>query len=447
MRIKKDARLRLDFESIFFIQIKLFQQYKSRKRERGYTIQGTDLFTKFYKNHLPFKLTDAQQKVLKEIYRDIRSGHHMNRLLQGDVGSGKTIVAFLSMLLAIDSGYQTCLMAPTEVLAHQHYIEIQKLSKELGIYVIKLTGSMKEKEKRMARDLIAQKIANIVIGTHAIIQEKVVFKNLGLSIIDEQHRFGVAQRSKLWAENEDIKPHVLIMTATPIPRTLAMTLYYNLDVSTIDSMPLGRKPIITKHFYHSYQEVAWGIVEQELRAKKKVYLVYPIIEESETLDYQNLKEGYEKAVKRFSGRKIAMLHGKMKSEEKEKTIMDFAKGDINILVATTVIEVGIDVPKATIIVIESAERFGLSQLHQLRGRVGRSSYQSYCVLITGNSLSENSKKRMKVLCETGDGFEIANQDLKIRGPGDMGGTKQSGVWEDIDLLRDAELLKTTKGNI
>lgn len=439
------AQFRLKFEELFFIQLQLITKNLIRKHKiKGLPFEKVGQhFNTFYQNHLPFELTNAQKRVLKEIRNDLGSNAQMNRLLQGDVGSGKTIVALMSMLMALDNGYQSCLMAPTEILATQHYNGLTELAAPLGLNIKLLTGSTKTAERRIIHEELENGSLQILIGTHALLEDKVVFQNLGLAIIDEQHRFGVEQRSKLWKKN-DIPPHVLVMTATPIPRTLAMSLYGDLDISVIDELPPGRKPIQTVHRYDSNRLKVWKFLKDEIAKGRQVYVVYPLINESEALDYKDLMDGYESLSRDFPlpHYSISIVHGKMKPEEKEAEMKRFAAGKTNIMVATTVIEVGVNVPNASVMVIESAERFGLSQLHQLRGRVGRGAEQSYCILMTGFKLSADSKTRLETMCSTNDGFEIAEVDLKLRGPGDIMGTQQSGVLnlQIADLVKDKDIL-------
>lgn len=440
-----NAKNRLKFEELLLIQLLLFnRKLKQTKKLKSYIFDkiGPN-FTNFYDNHLPFELTDAQKRVLKEVRRDVKSGAHMNRLIQGDVGSGKTIVAFLSMLIAIDSGYQAAMMAPTEILAIQHYEGISELVKGLPIQVRLLTGSTKTKERRILHQEIETGLVQILIGTHALIEDKVKFVNLGLAIIDEQHRFGVKQRAKLWLKNK-LPPHSLVMTATPIPRTLAMTVYGDLDISVIDELPPGRKEIKTLHRTDSHRLQVFKFIEDEVRLGRQVYVVYPLIEESETLDYKDLFDGYNSMLRRFPRPEyqISMVHGKMKPEDKEFEMNQFINGKTQIMVATTVIEVGVNVPNASVMIIESVERFGLSQLHQLRGRVGRGAEQSYCVLMSGLKLSAEAKKRISTMVETTDGFKIAEVDLEIRGPGDVMGTQQSGVMDlkVANIVEDQQIL-------
>jgi ATP-dependent DNA helicase RecG len=443
------AQFRLKFEELFFIQLQLITKNLIRKHKiKGHPFENVgDYFTDFYKHHLPFELTNAQKKVLKEIRNDLGSNAQMNRLLQGDVGSGKTIVALMCMLLAMDNGFQACLMAPTEILANQHFNGISQLAKALNINIKILTGSTKTSDRKIIHEELENGSLHIIIGTHALLEDKVKFKNLGLAIIDEQHRFGVEQRSKLWKKNE-IPPHVLVMTATPIPRTLAMSLYGDLDISVIDELPPGRKPIQTVHRYDSNRLKVWGFIRDEIEKGRQIYIVYPLIQESETLDYKDLMDGYESISRDFPLPKysVSIVHGKMKPAEKDAEMIRFAEGKTNIMVATTVIEVGVNVPNASVMIIESAERFGLSQLHQLRGRVGRGAEQSYCILMTGHKLSNESKTRLETMCKTNDGFEIAEVDLKLRGPGDIMGTQQSGVLnlQIADLVKDRDILQVAR---
>ena len=406
-----------------------------------------DYFNTFYHKHLPFPLTNAQKRVIKEIRSDMSTGAQMNRLLQGDVGAGKTIVALFAMLLALDNQYQACLMAPTEILAQQHYQSIASLLAPMDIQPALLTGSTKTKERRRILEELENGQLQIVIGTHALLEDKVKFHNLGLSIIDEQHRFGVEQRSKLWQKNA-LPPHVLIMSATPIPRTLAMSLYGDLDVSVIDELPPGRKPIQTFHQYDTHRAKVYQFLHEQIAKGRQVYVVYPLIEESEALSFKNLSEGYQQLCSAFPPPKytIAMVHGQLKPEEKEAQMQLFVEGKAQIMVATTVIEVGVNVPNASVMLIESAERFGLSQLHQLRGRVGRGAEQSYCILMTDVKLSHDSRTRMETMVATCDGFQIAEVDLKLRGPGDLMGRQQSGVLslKIADLVKDSQLLKVAR---
>lgn len=443
------AQFRLKFEELFFIQLQLITKNLIRKQKiKGHPFEKVgDYFTKFYQNHLPFELTNAQKKVLKEIRNDLGSNAQMNRLLQGDVGSGKTIVAFMSMLMALDNGFQSCLMAPTEILATQHFIGLSELAQNMNIQIKLLTGSTKTSERKIIHEALENGELHIIIGTHALLEDKVQFQNLGLAIIDEQHRFGVEQRSKLWKKNA-IPPHILVMTATPIPRTLAMSLYGDLDISVIDELPPGRKPIQTVHRYDSNRLKVWKFLKDEIAKGRQIYIVYPLINESEKMDYKDLMDGYESISRDFPlpHYSVSIVHGQMKAADKEEEMRRFAAGKTNIMVATTVIEVGVNVPNASVMVIESAERFGLSQLHQLRGRVGRGAEQSYCILMTSHKLSNDSKTRIETMCRTNDGFEIAEVDLKLRGPGDLMGTQQSGVLnlQIADLVRDRDILQIAR---
>ena len=441
--------LRLKYEELFFLQLGMTRQkINTRKKSKGYIFNKVgNNFNDFFNNHLPFELTNAQKRVVKGIRKDLGSGMHMNRLLQGDVGSGKTLVAVLTILLAIDNGFQACLMAPTEILANQHFKTILNFLKPIGIKISLLTGSVKKADRKVIHESLENGSLNILVGTHALIEDKVKFKNLGISIIDEQHRFGVAQRAKLWKKN-NFPPHVLVMTATPIPRTLAMTFYGDLEVSVIDELPPGRKPINTIHRFDSSRLKVFQFIEDEIKKGHQVYIVYPLIEESEKLDYKDLMDGYESIVRRFPlpHYKVSIVHGKMKPEAKNYEMSQFVKGQTQIMVATTVIEVGVDVPNASLMIIESAEKFGLSQLHQLRGRVGRGAEKSYCILMSGYKLSKEAKIRLETMVRTNDGFEISEQDLKIRGPGDVMGTQQSGVldFKLANLARDGQLVQLAK---
>jgi len=438
------AMARLKFEELFFIQLRLLKQLGTRKEtSRGQVFKGSERLNEFYKHHLPFELTEAQKRVIKEVYQDLCSGKQMNRLLQGDVGSGKTIVAFLCMLIGTDHSAQSCIMAPTEILAQQHYETISAWAEKAGIKVILLTGSTKKAKRKILLEELANGTIDIIIGTHALIEDPVVFKNLGLCVIDEQHRFGVAQRAKLWAKNKDYAPHILVMTATPIPRTLAMTLYGDLDVSVIDELPKGRKPIQTVHQYDKDILKVYGFMRKQIQEGRQVYVVFPLIEESEKIDLKNLTDGFDSIENAFKEYAVSMVHGKMKAENKDYEMQRFIKGETQIMVATTVIEVGVNVPNASMMVIFNAERFGLSQLHQLRGRVGRGADQSYCILMTDFKLSADGRVRIDTMCQTNNGFEIADVDLRLRGPGDMAGTQQSGL-PDLrlaDLSRDAVILQ------
>lgn len=444
------ARFRLKFEELFFVQLKLLKLKLIRQKNfKGFTFGKVgEHFNNFYNNHLPFPLTGAQKRVIKEIRADIGSGKQMNRLLQGDVGSGKTVVALMTALIAIDNGFQACIMAPTEILANQHFETISELLRGMDLNVGLLTGSSKSKARKVLHEKLQSGEMHIVIGTHALIEEDVKFNNLGLVIIDEQHRFGVGQRARLWKKNELNVPHILVMTATPIPRTLAMTLYGDLDVSVIDEMPPGRKPISTVHRFDSQRLRVFGFMKEQIRLGRQVYVVYPLIEESEKLDLKNLYDGYEAMARDFPEPeyRISIVHGKMKSADKDFEMRRFLKKETHIMVATTVIEVGVNVPNASVMVIESAERFGLSQLHQLRGRVGRGADQSYCILLTSFKLSSDARLRIDTMCRTNDGFEIAETDLKLRGPGDLAGTQQSGIVDlkISDLARDGQILQSAR---
>lgn len=439
------AQARLKFEELFLIQLKLLRANKGRKlNTKGFIFSKVgEYFNHFYHNELPFELTNAQKRVIKEIRIDTNTGRQMNRLLQGDVGSGKTIVALLTMLLAIDNGFQACLMAPTEILAHQHFQGLKDLLKNMDVDIRILTGSTKTKERKEILDDLSSGKINILLGTHALIEDPVVFKNLGMVIIDEQHRFGVQQRAKLWKKNVE-PPHILVMTATPIPRTLAMTLYGDLDTSVIDELPKGRKPIETVHQFESQRLKLFGFMKNEIAKGRQVYVVYPLIKESEKLDLLNLEEGYQNIIKVFEPPqyRVSIVHGKMKASDKDLEMQQFVEGKTQIMVATTVIEVGVNVPNASVMVIENAERFGLSQLHQLRGRVGRGAEQSYCILMSGDKLSNDARTRLQTMVKTNNGFEIAEIDLQLRGPGDLQGTQQSGVLDlhIADLAKDQKIL-------
>lgn len=441
----RKAQYRLKFEELFYIQLNLLRYVKERRNKfRGLAFEKVgEIFNTFYSKNLPFALTGAQKRVIKEMRRDMGSGRQMNRLLQGDVGSGKTLVALMTMLIALDNGFQACMMAPTEILAAQHYETISHFLKGMDVRVELLTGTVKGKRREtILRDLLTGDV-HILIGTHAVIEDTVNFSSLGLVVIDEQHRFGVAQRAKLWAKNT-CPPHVLVMTATPIPRTLAMTLYGDLDVSVIDELPPGRKPIQTMHQFDNRRASMYAFLRQQIVAGRQVYIVYPLIQESEKMDIKNLEDGYLHICEEFPEYKVSKVHGKMKPAEKEEEMQRFLRAETQIMVATTVIEVGVNVPNASVMVIENAERFGLSQLHQLRGRVGRGAEQSYCILVTGYKLTEETRKRIEIMVQTNDGFEIAEADLKLRGPGDLEGTQQSGVAFDLkiaDLARDGQLLQ------
>ena len=430
----RKAQVRLKFEELFYVQLNILRYARDRMRKyRGIVFPKIgDAFNSFYHNHLPFELTGAQKRVLKEIRKDMGSGRQMNRLLQGDVGSGKTLVALMSALIAIDNHCQACIMAPTEILAEQHLQTLRQFLGDMPIRVELLTGSVKGKRREtILRDLKNGSI-HILIGTHAVIEDNVVFMRLGLAVIDEQHRFGVAQRAKMWQKNA-VPPHVLVMTATPIPRTLAMTLYGDLDVSVIDELPPGRKPIYTVHMFDSYREQIYRKVRMEMEQGRQVYIVYPLIQESEKMDLKNLEDGYVQVCRHFPDYKVGKVHGKMKPAEKDAEMQRFANGETQILVATTVIEVGVNVPNASVMVIENAERFGLSQLHQLRGRVGRGADQSYCILVTDYEIGTETRKRIQIMVDSTDGFEIAEADLRLRGPGDLEGTQQSGMAFDLKI--------------
>lgn len=448
--ILERARYRLKFEELFYIQLNLMRFRDNRSRKfRGFVFSTVgDKFNTFYFNHLPFALTEAQKRVIKEIRRDLGSGKQMNRLLQGDVGSGKTLVALMSMLIAIDNGYQSCLMAPTEILANQHYQTITSLLKGLDVKIRLLTGASKKSLRHDIHESLMDKSLNILIGTHALIEETVQFSNLGLVIIDEQHRFGVEQRAKLWKKNFN-PPHILVMTATPIPRTLAMTLYGDLDVSVIDELPPGRVPVKTMHFHDSEKNRVYGFMKQKIAEGRQVFIVYPLISESEKMDYKDLEDGWDTVSRLFPPPQysISVVHGRMTPSIKEESMKLFRDGKAQILIATTVIEVGVDIPNATVMIIESAERFGLSQLHQLRGRVGRGAEQSYCILISPDKLSKEAATRLEIMTRTNDGFEIAETDLQLRGPGDIEGTMQSGIPFDLkisDLGKDGQLIAYTR---
>jgi len=441
------AQFRLKFEEFFYVQLRLLKLKLSRyNRFRGQVFAKTTLLNEFYHQHLPFELTNAQKNVIREIFSDMKTGHQMNRLLQGDVGSGKTIVAFISMLLAIENNAQTVIMAPTEILAEQHYNGLKKYADKLNLKIAILTGSTKKSaRKEILADLESGDI-DIIVGTHALIEDNVKFQNLGLAIVDEQHRFGVAQRAKLWKKNKDTLPHVLVMTATPIPRTLAMTLYGDLEVSVIDELPAGRKPIKTVLQFDENRLKVFGFIRKQIQAGGQVYVVYPLIEESEKLDLKHLMDGYESLSRAFPEYQLSVVHGKMKSVDKDFEMKRFIKKETQIMVSTTVIEVGVDVPNASVMVIENAERFGLAQLHQLRGRVGRGAEQSYCILMCSQKLSSDAKIRLETMVRTNNGFEIANTDLSLRGPGDLMGTQQSGVLDLLiaDIAKDGKILQIAR---
>lgn len=441
----RKAQYRLKFEELFYVQLNILRYSKDRQRKyRGYVFENVGaVFHAFYEKNLPFELTGAQKRVLKEIRQDVGCGKQMNRLLQGDVGSGKTLVALMSMLLALDNGYQACMMAPTEILASQHFETIKEMLYGMNLRVELLTGRVKGKKREEILSALLTGDIHILIGTHAVIEDSVRFSSLGLVVIDEQHRFGVAQRARLWTKNER-PPHILVMTATPIPRTLAMTLYGDLDVSVIDELPPGRKPISTIHQFDNRRESLYKFIGKQIEEGRQIYIVYPLIEESEKIDLKNLEEGFMHIREEFPQYQVCKVHGKMKAAEKDAQMQLFVLGQAQIMVATTVIEVGVNVPNASVMVIENAERFGLSQLHQLRGRVGRGADQSYCVLVTGYKLAEDTRKRLEIMVRTNDGFEIAEADLKLRGPGDLEGTQQSGMAFDLkiaDLARDGQLLQ------
>ena len=441
----RKAQYRLKFEELFYVQLNILRYTKERRNKfRGLPFEHVgEIFNTFYSQNLPFQLTGAQKRVIKEMRRDMGSGRQMNRLLQGDVGSGKTLVALMTMLIALDNGYQACMMAPTEILANQHYETICRFLAGMNVRVELLTGNVKGKRREtILKDLLTGDV-KILIGTHAVIEDTVNFSSLGLVVIDEQHRFGVAQRAKLWSKNI-YPPHVLVMTATPIPRTLAMTLYGDLDVSVIDELPPGRKPIQTVHQFDNRRASLYAFIRKQIEAGRQIYIVYPLIQESEKMDIKNLEDGYANICEEFPEYRVSKVHGKMKPAEKDAEMQRFLAKQTQIMVATTVIEVGVNVPNASVMVIENAERFGLSQLHQLRGRVGRGADQSYCILVTGYKLSEETRKRISIMVETNDGFEIAEADLKLRGPGDLEGTQQSGVAFDLkiaDIARDGQLLQ------
>ena len=442
------ARERLKFEELFYVQLNILRYASDHRRKyRGYIFNKVgDTFNTFYRHNLPFPLTGAQKRVMHEINNDMRSGRQMNRLLQGDVGSGKTLVALMSMLLALDNGFQTCIMAPTEILAEQHLATIKAFLKDMPVRVELLTGVVKGKKRQEVLDGLIAGSVDILVGTHAVVEETVQFARLGLAVIDEQHRFGVAQRAKLWAKSAN-PPHILVMTATPIPRTLAMTIYGDLDVSVIDELPPGRKPVHTLHKYDNQLTSLYQGIRQQINEGRQVYIVFPLIKESEKMDLKNLEDGFETLVEAFPEFRLSKVHGKMKSKEKDEEMQRFVCGETQILVATTVIEVGVNVPNASVMVILDAQRFGLSQLHQLRGRVGRGADQSYCILVTNYKLTQETRKRIDIMCETNDGFRIAEADLKLRGPGDLEGTQQSGIAFDLkiaDIARDGQLVQLAR---
>ena len=442
------ARVRLKFEELFFVQLNILRYASDQRRKyRGYVFSHVgEVFNTFFHNYLPFPLTEAQKRVIREIRKDMGSGRQMNRLLQGDVGSGKTLVALMSMLIAIDNGYQACIMAPTEILAEQHLQTLMQFLGNMPIRVALLTGIVKGKRRQEVLDGLMDGTIHILVGTHAVIEDPVQFARLGFVVVDEQHRFGVAQRAKLWNKSQN-PPHVLVMTATPIPRTLAMTLYGDLDVSVIDELPPGRKPVVTEHFFDSRITSLYDGIRKQINLGRQVYIVFPLIEESEKIDLKNLEQGFEVLRQAFPEFRLSKVHGKMKSADKEQEMQRFVSGETQILVATTVIEVGVNVPNASVMVIMDAQRFGLSQLHQLRGRVGRGADQSYCILVTPYKLSEDTRKRIDIMCDTNDGFRIAEADLKLRGPGDLEGTQQSGMAFDLkiaDIARDGQIVQMAR---
>jgi ATP-dependent DNA helicase RecG len=444
------ARVRMKFEELFFVQLNILRYASDQRRKyRGYVFNRIGpIFNDFYQKNLPFELTNAQKRVMHEIRKDMCSGRQMNRLLQGDVGSGKTLVALMAMLIALDNGFQACIMAPTEILAEQHLATIQEFLKGMPVRVELLTGIVKGKRRQEILDGLLDGTVQILVGTHAVIEDTVQFAQLGMVVVDEQHRFGVAQRAKLWDKgSQQTVPHVMVMTATPIPRTLAMTLYGDLDVSVIDELPPGRKPILTSHVFDSRMTSLYDGIRRQIREGRQVYIVFPLIEESEKMDLKNLEQGFEVLLQAFPEFHLSKVHGKMKPKDKEEEMQRFVRGETQILVATTVIEVGVNVPNASVMVILDAQRFGLSQLHQLRGRVGRGADQSYCILVTPYKLSEDTRKRIDIMCETNDGFRIAEADLKLRGPGDLEGTQQSGMAFDLkiaDIARDGQLVQMAR---
>ena len=442
------AQVRLKFEELFYVQLNILRYaHDQRRKYRGYVFtQVGSLFHFFYHNNLPFELTNAQKRVMHEIRNDMATGQQMNRLVQGDVGSGKTLVALMSMLIAIGNGFQTCMMAPTEILAEQHFATIRKFLRQMPVRIELLTGIVKGKKREEILNGLLTGEVQILVGTHAVIEDNVQFSRLGLAVVDEQHRFGVAQRAKLWGKSQQ-PPHILVMTATPIPRTLAMTIYGDLDVSVIDELPPGRKPIQTIHKYDNQLTSLYQGIRQQIRQGRQAYIVFPLITESEKIDLKNLEAGYESLCSIFPDMKLSKVHGKMKPKEKDLEMQKFSKGETQILVATTVIEVGVDVPNASVMVILDAQRFGLSQLHQLRGRVGRGADQSYCILVTNHKLTQETRKRIDIMCQTNDGFQIAEADLKLRGPGDLEGTQQSGIAFDLkiaDIARDGQLIQLAR---
>ena len=442
------ARVRMKFEELFYVQLNILRYASDQRRKyRGYVFQHVgDIFNDFYHHHLPFPLTEAQKRVIREIRKDMGSGRQMNRLLQGDVGSGKTLVALMSMLIALDNGYQACIMAPTEILAEQHLQTIMQFLGDMPIRVALLTGIVKGRRRKEVLEGLMDGTIHILVGTHAVIEETVQFARLGFAVVDEQHRFGVAQRAKLWNKGQN-PPHVLVMTATPIPRTLAMTLYGDLDVSVIDELPPGRKPVVTQHYFDTRITSLYNGIRKQIQQGRQAYIVFPLIEESEKIDLKNLEQGYEVLCQAFPEFRLSKVHGKMKPADKEEEMQRFVRGETQMLVATTVIEVGVNVPNASVMVIMEAQRFGLSQLHQLRGRVGRGADQSYCLLVTPYQLSEDTRKRIDIMCDTNDGFRIAEADLKLRGPGDLEGTQQSGMAFDLkiaDIARDGQLVQMAR---
>ena len=444
----EQARLRLKFEELFFIQLNILRYASDQRRKyRGYIFsQVGEVFNTFYRDHLPFPLTEAQKRVIREIRKDMGSGRQMNRLLQGDVGSGKTLVALMSMLIAIDNGYQACIMAPTEILAEQHLQTMMGFLKDMDLRVALLTGIVKGKRREEVLEGLMDGSIQILVGTHAVIEDTVQFARLGFVVVDEQHRFGVAQRAKLWSKSMN-PPHVLVMTATPIPRTLAMTLYGDLDVSVIDELPPGRKPVRTSHVFDTRMTTLYDGIRQQIHEGRQVYFVFPLIEESEKSDLKNLEDGFEVLRQAFPEFRLSKVHGRMKPKDKEEEMQKFVKGETQILVATTVIEVGVNVPNASVMVILDAQRFGLAQLHQLRGRVGRGADQSFCILVTPYKLSDETRKRIDIMCDTNDGFRIAEADLKLRGPGDLEGTQQSGMAFDLkiaDIARDGQIVQMAR---
>lgn len=445
--VLKHALNRLKFEELFYLQLRLIKLKLTRtEKYPGQIFSSTSILTDFYKNHLPFELTSAQKRVIREVYENMKSGKQMNRLIQGDVGSGKTIVAFICMLLVIGNGAQVAMMAPTEILAEQHYNGLKPFAEKLGIGIALLTGSSKQAHRKSIDKGLADGSIKILLGTHALLENVVQFQNLGLAIVDEQHRFGVAQRAQLWKKNQSVYPHILVMTATPIPRTLALTLYGDLDISVIDELPAGRKQIKTVHKYESHRLEVFGFIKKQIVMGRQIYVVYPLIEESAKLDLKHLTDGYEAIHRAFPEYQVGILHGRMKQSDKDFEMKRFLKNETQIMVATTVIEVGVNVPNATVMVIENAERFGLAQLHQLRGRVGRGADQSYCILMTDYKLSKESRLRLDTMVKTNDGFEIAEMDLKLRGPGDLMGTQQSGILDLLvaDLSKDSKILEIAR---